>query len=191
MADRHERALACHDFVACRQDFKKLNPPWAQQTFKDHPQQWGLQRTRYPPHLPFAGGGTLGLKRSVHDSVGGFDESWRVLEDKEYCLRVHLTGTELHFVPDAVIHCRCRTTLGGLFDQARSFADQDLRLYRLYRPHGEKRSRPWGRYVREWDTLLRNVSELRSQGMRPSWVWQFGWQVGRLQGSLKHFVPPV
>ena len=54
-----------------------------------------------------------------------------------------------------------------------------------------KPSRPWTRYVRKWDTLLRNVSDLRSQEMRPSWVWQFGWQVGRLQGSLKHLVPPV
>jgi len=184
-------ALDRHDFVACRQDFRKLNPPWAQRIFRDHPQQWGLQRTRYPPNLPFAGGGTLGFRRSVHESVGGFDESWRVLEDKEYCLRVQLAGTELHYVPDAVIHYRCRTTLSEVFKQARSFAEHDLRLYRLYRPRGARPSEPWKRYVGEWDHLLRTVSELRSQEMRASWVWQLGWQVGRLQGSLKHFVPPV
>ncbi len=184
-------ALAAHDFVACRLDFKKLNPTWAQHIFRDHPQQWGLQRTRYPPYLPFAGGGTLGFHRSIQESVGGFDESWPILTDKDFCLRVQLAGTGLHFVPDAVIHYRCRSTLVGLFNQARSFAAYDARLFRRYRPPGVGVRHPWKTYVSRWDRLLRDASELQSEETRANWVWKLGWQVGLLQGVIRQRVPPV
>ncbi len=184
-------ALATHDFVGCRIDFTKLNPLWAQSAFRDHAQQFGLQRTRYPPYLPFAGGGTLGFTLSVFLSVGGFDTSWPVLTDKDFCLRVQLAGTKLHFVRDAVIHYRCRSTLGGLFKQALSFAAYDARIYRRYRRPNDMVLHPWKGYIGGWDSLLRDVDQLRSEETRAGWVWRLGWHLGLLEGSFRHRVPPI
>ena len=185
------KALLAHEFVACRLEIEKLNPPWVASVFSQHPQQWGLQRAWFPPYLSHAGGGTLGFSKSVFDSVNGFDESWPVLTDTDYCFRVQLAGTPLHFVPDAVIHLRCRNTLPRLFAQSRTWAEHVVRLYKQYRPPGTRIPRPWQQYVSRWHQLLRDRSQVKSDDSRGTWVWRFGWQIGLLQGSVKHFIPPV
>lgn len=184
-------ALLAHEFVACRLELEKLNPPWLVRVFSQHPQQWGLQRAWFPPYFSHAGGGTLGFSKSVFESVGGFDESWPVLTDTDYCFRVQLAGTRLDFVPDAVLHLRCRNTLTGLFSQSRTWAEHAVRLYKQYRPAGARIPKPWQRYVSGWHLLLRDRSRVRSDETRAIWVWRFGWQIGLLQGSIKHFVSPV
>jgi GT2 family glycosyltransferase len=69
-------------------DFVKLNPPWISAIFKDHPQHAKLQKAWYPPYMFHAGGGTLGIQKSFHDAVGGFEESLPAHEDTDYCFRV-------------------------------------------------------------------------------------------------------
>lgn len=184
-------ALLIHDFVACRLDPRKLNPPWVQRLFENHPQQWDLNTAPFPPYFRHAGGGTLGFKRSVYESVGGFDESWPVLTDTDFCFRARLAGIELHFVPKAVIHLRSRTTLRGLFMQSRAFAEHRIRLYRRYRPPGTRISNPWKKYVTRWHILLRSSAELRSQDTRARWVWWLGWQIGLLEGSIRYLTAPA
>jgi len=184
-------ALSKHDFVACRLDPKKLNPPSVRQIFGNHPQQWGLLEATYPPHFPHAGGGTLGFKRFVHQTVGGFDESWPVFTDTDFCFRARLAGIELHFVPDAVVYYRCRTSLSGLFSQARVWGRHRIRLYRRYRPPGARVSHAWKRYITGWDALIRSTHELGSEETRARWVWRLGWQIGQLEGSIRHFAAPV
>ena len=101
------RALAVHEFVACRYDNEKLNPAWVQRTHLN-PQREGLTAYDYPPFLPHAGGGGLGVRRTVHEAVGGFDESLPALEDTDYCWRIQLAGHGFHFAPDAVVNIRHR-----------------------------------------------------------------------------------
>jgi glycosyltransferase involved in cell wall biosynthesis len=46
----------------------------------------------------------LGIRRSVHDEIGGFDIAYRHIgEDADYCLRARARGHVLGFAPDAVI----------------------------------------------------------------------------------------
>jgi len=184
-------ALSIHDFVACRVDPKRLNPPRIQRIFGKHPQQWEIMKAPYPPYFSHAGGGTLGFKRHVYKAVGGFDESWPVLTDTDFCFRARLAGFELHFVPDAVVSYRCRNTLNGLFKQACGWAKYRVRLYRRYRPSGLRVSNPWKRYILGWDRLRRTVADLKSQDTRASWVWRLGWLIGQLQGSARYFTSPV
>ena len=101
-------ALSQHDFVACRADIRKLNPEWVQKTFADDPQQWGLDRLKFPPCLPFAGGSSLGIRRSVHERVGGFDESWRGLEGTRGCRLLHQNSA---FGDGTAICTRCAHSL--------------------------------------------------------------------------------
>lgn len=187
-------ALLKYDFVACRVDFTKLNPAWVQSVFRGHAQQHGrLLKVRFPPYLWHAGGGTLGVKKSIHDAVAGFDEALPYFHDTDYCFKVQLRAIDLHFVSEAVLHIRCRHTLQGLLRQACHWAEYSILLYKMYRPAGSKEAfSRWLAFLWQWTSLLRSVPQIFSdRSAQARWVWQFGWQLGRLVGSIKHQVPPV
>jgi glycosyltransferase involved in cell wall biosynthesis len=187
-------ALLNYDFVASRIDFTKLNPPWAQALFEGHDQQQGrLLKASFPPHLWHAGGGTLGVKKSLYEAVGGFDEALPYHHDTEFCFKVQLKGVQLQYIPDAVVHVRCRQTLRGLLRQACHWAEYSILVFKRYRPWNDQGSwRYWKNFFVGWRTLLLSSSQLyRNRVAQARWVWEFGWQVGRLIGSVKHHVPPV
>ena len=127
------RALARHDFVASRYEFAKLNPPRVTQT-RPESQSAGLNSYTYPPFLPHAGGGGLGVKAALHRAVGGFDETMPVLEDTDYCWRVQLAGTPLVYVPEAVVHVRSRRDLAGMFRQNLVFGEGNVAIYKQVSP---------------------------------------------------------
>jgi glycosyltransferase involved in cell wall biosynthesis len=179
-------ALGRYDFVASRFDVEKLNPPqW--RAGRGTPQRDGLQRYWYPPFLPHAGGCGLGIKRALHEAIGGYDESWPVLEDTDYCFRVQLSGTPLHFVPEAVVHIRFPQTRRGVYRQAYTWGQHNVRLYKRYRPFGMP-ALSWQDGAVAWLYLLRGLPQLRSKPGLHAWLWQFAWRLGRLHGSLRHGV---
>jgi cellulose synthase/poly-beta-1,6-N-acetylglucosamine synthase-like glycosyltransferase len=185
------RALQTHEFVACRFDTTKLNPPWLQS--RGTLQRDGLSRLWYPPYRLYAGGSSLGIRRSLHEAVGGFDETMPYLEDAEYCLRVQeYTRKELQFVPEAVVHIRYRATLWAMWVQAYCWGQYNEYLYRRHRhPDGKDRAR-WRAYWMEWLWLLRHLSVfLRYKEGRVHLFWRTGWQMGLLKGCLLYRVPPV
>jgi glycosyltransferase involved in cell wall biosynthesis len=185
-------ALHKYDFVACRIDTKKLNSSWSQQP-PGHAQEYGLQQIWYPPYLPHAGGGTLGVKRTLFEKVGGFDEDLPYLHDTDFCFKLQRLGVPLHFVQDAVIHVRYRTTLLGTFRQSRNYAEYNTLLAKKYRAD-EARKNPiqlWKLYLVDWWNVLRRLSTLRSARSRYWWIWLIGRQIGRLSGSVKYWTPPV
>ncbi len=180
------RALAQHGFVACRYDNEKLNPTWVQRTHLN-PQKDGLTAYSYPDYLPHAGGGGLGVRREVHEAVGGFDESMPALEDTDYCWRIQRAGTPLTFVPDAVVYIRHRHDLGSVFRQGVSYGEHNVLIYRKYRLLGMPRL-GWAPGAARWaKLLLRSPLALTREGRAP-WLWQLGWRVGRIKGCLKYRV---
>lgn len=183
------QGLARCDFVAARLDTAKLNPPEIAAAVKN-PQSEGLQRVGYPPHLCHASGATLGVKREVHERVGGFDESLPVLEDTDYCFRVQLTGVELCFLKDATVHYRFRADHKALFHQARHWGEYNVLMYKRY-GQNTRLAHPWRRHLSRWHSLLRTVPSLLDKDQRFAWAKGLGTQVGVLQGSIKYGVPPV
>lgn len=186
-------ALLEHDFVACRIDFTKLNPPWAQTIFRGHGQQHGrLLKAKFPPYLWHAGGGTLGVKKSLLEAVNGFDGAMLYLQDTDFCFKLQLQGVELRFVSKAVVHVRCRDTLSGLLRQAWHWAEYDVLLYKKYRSANSKDFSRWKIYLGEWKGLVRALPQIGlDRTARARWVWRFGWQVGMLLGSIKYHVLPA
>jgi len=185
------KALSSHDFVACRMGTVKLNPVWVRKS-RGNPQRDGLQMIWYPPYLPHAGGGTIGVKKELVELIGGFDESLPILHDTDFCFRLQLAGTKLHFVPDAVTHIRYRGTAWSNYRQSRNFAEYNVLLSKRYRSSDVKMSSQlWRRYLYDWKRLLLNSPTIRGKAGRFAWMWLFGRQVGRLQGSIKHQTPPV
>ena len=182
------RALQHHDLVGCRFDVTKLNPPWFSQV---NPQINGLQKLWYPPYLPHTGAGGTGVKRYLHEAINGFNESLFRLSDTDYCLRLQLQGAELHFVPDAVVHVRNRSTLKGIYQQSRGFAEHNILLSKQYQATGEGIKRPWQQYMADWLRLVKLLPRIRHRKGQARLAWQLGRQVGRLRGVLKYGVPPV
>jgi GT2 family glycosyltransferase len=154
-------ALMEHDFVCCRLEVEKLNPHWARSAH-GAPQQYQIPVCVYPPYLPQAGSGTLGIKRALHQQVGGFDESMPVHFDTDYCFKLQLKGAKLHFVPDAVLHIRYRETFSGIYRQAYQWGQYHVFLYKRYRPQGMPKL-PWKTGVRAWKDLLVDLLGLENE----------------------------
>jgi len=179
-------ALARHEFVASRFRDDLVNDP--QRAFAQRlPQQDGLQQYKYPRYLPHAGGSGLGIRAALHRAVGGFDESFLRLQDTDYCWRVQLHGAALHFAPEAVVHCRMRSSALKALRQAYLWGEYNVRLYAKYRAHGMPRLTLQDG-ARQWLRLLRQARWLTERGWRERWLWRLSWRLGRISGSIKYRV---
>lgn len=180
------RALAVHELVACRYDNEKLNPAWVRRTHLN-PQKDGLTRYDYPPFLPHAGGGGLGVRRQVHQAVGGFDETLPALEDTDYCWRIQLAGHSFAFVPDAVVNIRHRHDLGSIYRQGVTYGKHNVLIYKRYRSRMPRLG--WLPGLLRWmKLLLKTPLMLLTREGRARWAWQLGWRVGRIEGCFRYRV---
>jgi GT2 family glycosyltransferase len=181
-----ERALRTDDFVASRYETRRLNPRWIQAA-RENPQDRGLNPYTYPPFLPHAGGGGLGVLRRIHRSIGGFDEELAALEDTDYCWRLQLAGTPLVFVPDAVVHVRFRHDLAGTFRQGVVYGRSNVQIYQRYRQRGMPRLPPLAG-LGKWASLALKTPRLVTRAGRVRWLWDLGWRLGRLDGCVRYRV---
>jgi GT2 family glycosyltransferase len=176
------RALEHHPFVAARLEHRRLNPPWTRDVYGE-PQTSELLAP--PSFLPFGFGGSLGVRRDVHDRVGGFDDTLATFgEDADYCYRIQLSGTPLYFARDAVVHYRDRTNPHDIFQQYRRFGRSWTILFKRYAPHGMQRPSQL-RALASWCLLVAGLPlYLTTRKRRAVWLSRFGWKVGRLEGSV-------
>jgi glycosyltransferase involved in cell wall biosynthesis len=130
-------ALDDAHLVFARIELERLNPPWVRRVWsvpwqQTEPQDWlGF--------LGFAGSGTLGIRRSVFEAIGGFDcrPQHSQFEEADLCWRVQLAGySGPVLVRDAVLHYRLPTELSAVFRRARSYARGHLALHDVYKEHG-------------------------------------------------------
>ena len=185
-------ALADHEFVACRVETKKLNEGWLYEALGGHAQQHSIPHCPYPPYLPYAGAGTIGVKRYLHEKVGGFDETLLYVQDADYCFKIQQLGVKLQYVPEAVIHVRLRHTMLGLFQQARNWAQYNVKVYKRYRcANGPDLKYPWVTYGFRWLQLIRLLPRVMDKKTRALIMWILGYQIGLLHGSVQEGVPPV
>lgn len=173
-------ALLENNFVACRMEWQKLND-FRENVLKYKPQRSELMTFGVSYFSPYAGAGTLGIKKSIHDAVGGFDEEFIFGEDIDYCCRVQYGGHTLVFVPEAAIHIRARSTQYQIFKQQMKWAEFDIYLSKKFKQHG----------VNNYSTRagikllyqhLRNFSPKR----KVLWLMELAVILGRLKGSLKY-----
>ena len=130
----------------------------------------------------------MGVKRWLHDEIGGFDEFMPALEDTDYCWRIQRAGHAFVFVPDAVVHIRHRHDLGSIFRQGISYGLHNVLIYKKYRPLGMPRL-GWTPGAARWlKLLLKTPLMLWTRDGRARWAWQLGWRIGRLKGCCKYRV---
>lgn len=178
-------ALAKHDFVAGRVEASKLNKPWVVKSRKC-PQKSKLVQFICVPHLDYAFGCNIGIKRSLHEAIGGFDESLTIAcEDMDYCWRAQLAGAKLHFISSAIVHYRLRDTLMGIYRQGQSYAEAHVLLYKKHKPSGLY-ALPLKEAMPNQKFLLRWLTRIRDKGSLASWIWHYAHYVGYQQSCAKY-----
>jgi len=178
-------ALCTYDIVYGQFHFDKFNESHKAEKLA---QAWkdGLYKGRF---LPGGGTGNLGVRRWVHEAIGGFDECLLHAEDADYYWRLQLEGFELHYVPEAVVQVRCgrvNPTLQYLYRRARNRAAANYWSYKRYRHLGMLPPVPLKESLSTWVSMLGKApyAGLQSKQERTSWLRQFTQQSGDLFGQL-------
>lgn len=182
-------ALERHELVACRQEVERLNEPWVRESRGPTLLRDDVMRLPFPPYLRHAPSSGLGIRRSRHEEVGGFDESLQTWYDTDYCIRLHLLGVEPVLVPDALLHYRYRRGLREIFRQARSYAESSALLQRRYAT--QRSVSAWRWPLKHWRPVLLELARVHRKGSRARLAWLLGWQAGRYVGSARHRVLAV
>jgi glycosyltransferase involved in cell wall biosynthesis len=178
-------ALQAHPFVCSRVDVLSLNPWNPRGT---HPQETGLI-TGEMDFLPFAGAGTLGIRRSLFMEVGGFDPSLRVYEEADFCWRLQLAGHEApSLVPAAELHYRLGDRPSRRLRSAAARGMGEAVLFRRYRRAGMPRQ-TLGQAAAAWWSLSRSLFRELSGHRAGGLGWAAATRAGRLAGSLRYRVP--
>ncbi len=178
--------LKRYPFVSGPLEHKRLNTgPLAR--YRRSPQASGIQQYVYPPYLPHAGAGNMGIRRDLFEAIGGFDESLQTLFETDFCWKVQLRGVPLTPLANAIVHVRYRDRVLALLRQARKYAEYDVVLYKRYRPLGmPKLSKKSG--LAAWKSLVFGVRDLLREETRARYLWELGWRTGRLYASIRNRV---
>lgn len=178
-------ALRHHDAVAGRLEHGRHNKPWAI-AVRGRPQTDGLAEWGFLPYLPFAFGATLGVRRELHEAIGGFDENLVLAaEDMDYSWRLQLAGTEIHFVPEAVTYYRMRNDLRGLWRQAYNYGMGNVLVYKKHLALGlAPAPHPWRRGLRAWLGLVKRALLAWNRSRLALLVWHVGLRTGMLRASV-------
>ena len=188
VGDQYVRAMAdgleAKDIVCSMLDYRSLNP-WLGAS-SPRPQTDVAQSEM--GFLPFAGAGTLGIRRPLFDRVGGFHPTLPCYEEAELCWRIQLAGHEPPFqLNDAILHVRFEPSDVRRWRKFVQYGATQVLLYRRFRGAGMPRAS-----VREalvaWEDLAVRLSR-RAAGRPEKGVGHtLAIRVGRLLGSIRHQV---
>ena len=179
-------ALTSHDVVCGQFRFDKFNDA---RTASELAHAWkdGLFTGRF---LPGGGSGNFGIKRWLHEQIGGFDECLPHGEDADYFWRLQLEGFALHYEPNAIVQVRIgriQPSLKDLYRRSRNRAASNLWSYKRYRRLGMLPPPTLRQSVRNWCDVLRRASVVISGDIhkRRSWMERLTVQTGDLMGQIK------
>lgn len=134
--------------------------------------------------LPAGSGSGFGMRASVFDAIGGFDETMDYAEDVDLSWRASLAGHGVQLVHDAVLHKRQRGDLRSMFRQHFNYGVAMVRLYRKFRQVGMPR-RTWRGVAADWWAVIAAVPFLFRADVRVRWLRRVARAFGRLWGSAK------
>lgn len=173
-------ALDTYDVVYGKFLFDKFNEAdiarQSAEAWKD-----GLYKGKF---LPGGGTGNLGVKRHVHDAIGGFDERLPWNEDADYYWRLQLEGFQLHWVPMAVVQVRVgrvNPTLPFLYRRARNRSIANYWSYRKYCHLGMLPPDSLKKSLASWLYAIKALARFRRSKQEISPVLQ---QVAQRSGDL-------
>jgi GT2 family glycosyltransferase len=176
-------ALAGHDFVAARIDHDTLNAGWLAKA-RYHWQADGLMGGDY---LPATSGCAMGIRRSMFEEIGGFDERFLYAQDIDLSWRADRAGAHLTFVPDAVLRYRYRARVRDHLRQEYCWGTDDALIYRTHRGAGMP-AHTLRRAASQWRQIGRSARAARSLGDGVQVGAKAARCFGHLGGSVRHRV---
>ena len=187
-------ALDKHDVVVGQFHFDKFNDPVLAEKMSKH---WktGLYKGRF---LPGGGSGNFGIRRGIHNAIGGFDECLPHAYDADYFWRLQLEGFKIHYVPEAGIQVRVgrvNPSLTYLYRRSRNRAASNYWLYKRYKHLGMLPPPQLKQSLITWVRILKKISFiLKNKKQINSWLYQFieqtGDVVGQIQGRTNNPLTP-
>jgi glycosyltransferase involved in cell wall biosynthesis len=182
------KALSEHDFVAGHNEHWKLNDPWLVKCFGTE-QGTGIAYDH--PYFPTVGGNNMGIRRSLHEAVGGYDEEMLRLQDIDYGWRIYKTGAKIYYAPNALLHFRYPDTLAANFRRTRRFGQYEILLYKKHQPPCIRQLLSWKTFIKAGVTLpLKFLKTVRDKASLGEWLMEVAWRTGQLEGCIKHrFLP--
>lgn len=174
-------ALHAMAFVTGPQEYETLNPEWMHGSFGT---RTARELQSFQGVFPFGPTANLGIRRELFEAIGGFDDSFLVGQDVEFCLRAWLAGVHLQFVEAAVVHYRYRPTMAALWKRSRQYGAVAPAVCRRLAEADRQTPSRW-RGAKNWIWLVRRLPTLRSRAGRARWVVVAGGCVGRIVGSVR------
>jgi glycosyltransferase involved in cell wall biosynthesis len=183
-------ALAKYDFVTGHSLHDKLNEPWVIAKYGS------VEGTSIVdnPYLPFAISCNMGVKRTVHQAVGGFDESFAMIEDIDYSWCIQEQGIKLQKVPEAVVHYRLRKNFKMVCQRAWGVGVYEALLYKKHQNYGiPKILMSWKSFIKApLEFILEVVSfKVRDQDTFTKSIRTLAWRAGQLLGCIKFGYLPI
>ncbi|MDR4495760.1 MAG: glycosyltransferase family A protein [Nitrospirales bacterium] len=179
-------ALSEHDVVCGKFSFDKFNEPRIAErsavAWKD-----GLYKGRF---LPGGGSGNLGIKKWIHEAIGGFDECLPHAYDADYYWRLQLEGFSLYFEPKAIIQIRVgrvNPTLSSLYRRSKNRFASNYWCYKRYKNFGMLPPSSLHGSFSKWINTLRKGVWIQNQSLPQKDLWRqsLAQQTGELMGQLK------
>jgi glycosyltransferase involved in cell wall biosynthesis len=170
-------ALQLHDFVFAPSDVATLNRGWVS----------GAHDTTESTHGTwpgFAGGSAFGVSRFALDAIGGFPEEYGPTWDIAASIRLQQQGFELYRLPEGLLRYRYRTTIPALFRQTLHWGYYQTMVYRDF--SAAVPARPLRLVAREWSAAVGRPIQARSKADLARCAVRFGYNCGRIKGSLRH-----
>jgi len=137
---------------------------------------------------PFPMGANVGLRRTVFEAIGGYDEHFAGGgDDADFSWRVELAGYRVGFAAGAVVHRRLRPRLRSVARQFYAYGRMTALLRRKYAGHFPPR--PLRHAAKDWAVTAGGiVNVVRSRRDRRRWVGHSAMLVGRLVGCVRYRV---
>ena len=179
-------ALEQHDIVCGRFKFDKFNDS---HTAEQSAEAWkdGLYTGRF---LPGGGSGNFGVRRALHDEIGGFDECLPHAYDADYFWRIQLEGYRLHYLAEAAIQIRVgrvNPSFASTFRRSRVRFASNYWCYKRYRVFGMLPPPTLRESLVQCARTVKNGARLhwQKETARNSWLAQLAQQAGEVLGQLQ------
>lgn len=178
------KALYEYDLVGGRDEHYKLNEPWLVKTFGC---ENGFGVGFDHPYLPLISGNNFGVKRQLHQAIGGFDENIAILDDVDYGWRIQQLGIKPHEVEDALIHFRFRNSIKDICTRAWNMGCQEPLMYKKHRQMGIPQLISWKTMIKTAIIFpLPLLSRFRDKATLTQSLMDLAWRGGQLQGCFKY-----
>jgi glycosyltransferase involved in cell wall biosynthesis len=168
------QALSTHCHVTGPIELARLNPP--EFVWGEHVATWlaGPVQHRF---LPYAMGCNAGWRREVFSSLGGLAEYVGSCQDRDLSWRAQLSGYELWFAEQAVVHRRQRWTVLAAARQHIRAGRNETRMIARFEAYGARPRSGW-EAARAWMELAARLPWLVRRRHRMRWAETTGIQIG-------------